>query len=371
MRNYNNHMVTKYSKEFKPDVSRNPQDKRLQICNDVQVISIGFLNHFANLQELYIYKCINVSFEFALITVIKLSVVECQLEYIEGIGQMKQLQQLDLSKNKLEVIDELQQLTHLTHLNLSFNSICNVSILQYLISLQNLSLQNNKIIFIQPVCQLPSLIHLSIRNNVIQDMVQIKNLQTFQYKWVDVQNVLTECDVRNYLGFSVSTEQVTELYSQLIKYTDQNEQIIYRSKMIAKYQSYVQTQRTNAQDKIVIESDNSLTSFDFIDQIPGVTELHIHHCPNVRFDIVPKNLKILIIKNCGLKSIEGIQQMDQLQILNLQNNNIVSVQPLKGLKLKQLLLNQNYITDFSPLNIRFQGKDDQLTNEKNMTNSVE
>ncbi|CAL5978216.1 leucine-rich_repeat domain-containing protein [Hexamita inflata] len=371
MRNYNNHMVTKYSKEFKPDVSRNPQDKRLQICNDVQVISIGFLNHFANLQELYIYKCINVSFESALTTVTKLSVVECQLEYIEGIGQMKQLQQLDLSKNKLEDVNELQQLNNLTHLNLSFNSFCNISVLQYLTSLQNLSLQNNKIIFIQPVCQLPSLVHLSVRNNVIQDMVQIKNLQAFQYKWVDVQNVLTECDVRNYLGFSVSTEQVTELYNQLITSTDQNEQIQYEAKMINKYKFSVQAQRTEAIDKIVIGHDNSLTTFSFIDQISGVTELHIRHCPNVRFDIVPKNLKILVIKNCGLKSIEGIEQMDKLEILDLSNNEIVSVQPLKDLKLKQLLLNQNCITDFSPLNIRFQGKDDQLINQKNMTNSVE
>ncbi|CAL6067335.1 Conserved_hypothetical protein [Hexamita inflata] len=361
MRNYNNHMVTKYSKEFKPDVSRNPQDKRLQICNDVQVISIGFLNHFANLQELYIYKCINASFESVLTTVTKLSVVECELESILGIGQMKQLQQLDLSKNKLEDIDELQQLTNLTNLNLSFNSICNISVLQYLTSLQSLSLQNNKILFIQPVCQLPSLVHLSIRNNVIQDMVQIKNLQAFQYKWVDVQNVLTECDVRNYLGFSVSTEQVTELYSQLITST-QNEQIQYDAKMINKYKFSVQAQRSKVPDKIVIENDNNLTNFNFIDFISGVTKLHIHHCPNVRFDIVPKNLKILVIKNCGLKSIEGIQQMDQLEILDLQNNEIVSVQPLEDLKLKQLLLNQNYITDFSPLQMRFQGKDDQIIN---------
>ncbi|CAL6009579.1 Conserved_hypothetical protein [Hexamita inflata] len=362
MTNYNNHMVTKYSQEIKPDVSKNPQDKRLQICNDVQVISIGFLNHFANLQELYIYKCINVSFESALTTVTKLSVVECELESIQGIGQMKQLQFLDLSKNKLKNIDELQQLTNLTNLNLSFNSICNISVLQYLISLQNLSLQNNKIIFIQPVCQLPSLIHLSIRNNVIQDMVQFKNLQAFQYKWVDVQNVLTECDVRNYLGFSVSTKQVTELYSLLITSTDQNEQIQYDAKMINKYKFSVQAQRSKVPDKIVIENDNNLTNFNFIDQIPGVTELHIHHCPNVRFDIVPKNLKILVIKNCGLKSIEGIEQMDKLKMLNLSNNNIVSVQPLKDLKLKQLLLNQNYITDFSPLQMRFQGKDDQIIN---------
>ncbi|CAL6098598.1 leucine-rich_repeat domain-containing protein [Hexamita inflata] len=70
----------------------------------------------------------------------------------------------------------------------------------------------------------------------------------------------------------------------------------------------------------------------------------------VNFSRTPLNVKDLRVNECKLKSIEGIQQMTNLESINISNNQLIDISQLQFLvKLKFLDVSQNQIIYLQPL----------------------
>ena len=69
----------------------------------------------------------------------------------------------------------------------------------------------------------------------------------------------------------------------------------------------------------MIQGDNFITNLEFLDLI-GVTEAITTYCENISFDRTPKKVKMLVLSNCQLSNIDGIQKMNQLTELSLGLN---------------------------------------------------
>ncbi|CAL5992039.1 Conserved_hypothetical protein [Hexamita inflata] len=291
-------------------------DKKLVIKKEPKLTSIHFADIFCIL-ELKINNCENINFLQVPKQVTNLSVNNCGLTNVTGIEQMKQLRSLNLNDNKL--------------------------------------------MFIQPVQQLQNLTFFSADFNFISDFDTITLLPNFNKSFFYYQNIPSKQDLENYIH---STNSVLTL-QQLIDKIETNENTTlhkrdnllneYDIRMIQKYRTEVQQYMVERRKyKLEIRDTYELRDFAFVDKIQVshqyLFQLCINYCPNVQFYRTPINIKNLYVNNCGLKKINGIEKMKQLQQLYLYNNEIVNIQCLKDLKgLRHLDLRNNKIYDFSVL----------------------
>ncbi|CAL5985522.1 leucine-rich_repeat domain-containing protein [Hexamita inflata] len=106
--------------------------------------------------------------------------------------------------------------------------------------------------------------------------------------------------------------------------------------------------------RVYVYDDYKLTTFEFIDYVnynPAYqvrNYIHIDHCPNVSFKIVPTCITKLEIINCDLERLNGLSQMYTLEELNLSGNNISDLSELENFHYLDVLnLSYNSIVDIS------------------------
>ncbi|CAL5984357.1 Conserved_hypothetical protein [Hexamita inflata] len=264
------------------------------------------------------------------------------LNLITGIYQMEQLVELDLANNKLKDISEIGNLNKLKKLFLQNNEISRIYELRNLKQLTNLNVSNNKIIFSEPLSCMK--LELIIDNNFVIDRVNLKNQQIPQPN-----------HFKAFLGPNSSHDQVNELCEL------NNYQVL----MNQKYKNLVQSQQ------LIIQNDSSLTNFGFTNDL-NVNNLTILNCHNVKINSsnikhfktengqfvdypevkvkIPFQIVQLTINNCGITCLDGIETMNQLTYVDLRNNAIILIEPLKYLtNLKQVRIDNNFIQDLECL----------------------
>ncbi|CAL5988200.1 Conserved_hypothetical protein [Hexamita inflata] len=155
----------------------------LTVSDDSSVKNLDFAQQL-NLQSLYILRCYNVTINY--VSLSELSIIECQLANIQGIGQMQSLQKLDLSGNIIQDFSGLSLLRNLLNLNLSNSSLEDVSFLSDLVKLTYLNLNFNRISDISILQNLTELSHLGIGNNILRTISAIQSCKNLIY--LDVQN---------------------------------------------------------------------------------------------------------------------------------------------------------------------------------------
>ncbi|CAL6070667.1 Conserved_hypothetical protein [Hexamita inflata] len=270
------------------------------------------------------------------------------LNPITGIYQIEQLVELDLSFNKIRDISEIGNLTNLKKLFLQNNDIHRINELRSLEKLTHLNLSNNKVIFSEPLSQLQ--IELLIDNNIVTDNITLNNLQKPQL-----------INYKTFLGPNSTDDQINEL-STIIP-LDYN----YNLQMVQKYSAAVKN------SELKIENDPVLTDFGFTTEIKATT-LTVLNCKNVKLPIlqnvkyfktnggalvdyqevklikVPSQITALTINGCQLTNVVGIELLKDLNYLNLKDNQIVLIEPVKQLSnLKRLFLDNNFIQDLNTL----------------------
>ncbi|CAL6034779.1 leucine-rich_repeat domain-containing protein [Hexamita inflata] len=144
----------------------------------------------------------------------------------------------------------------------------------------------------------------------------------------------------------------------------------------AKYDKAMLKQFKNAVSRyvLVIENKLDLASFSFVDDFKVVSMLSVYNCSNVNITRPSVNVTDLRLTYCDIQDIEGIQYMQQLQVLRLTDNKIQSIlqlsaqhnlteldlyrnkitiiDPLKNLlQLQSMILFENSISDLSPLRL--------------------
>ncbi|CAL6065641.1 leucine-rich_repeat domain-containing protein [Hexamita inflata] len=314
------------------------------ISDNQQIIQFGFAD-FCKTQQVSITNCPNISFENCPRIPVKLKINKCGLQTITGIFEMQQIVELDLRFNNIRHINELENLTNLQTLNLQNNDIYRINVLGNLKQLEYVNLTYNKVIFSKPLNQMKG--QLLIDNNLVTDNLKLNN-----------QNKPQLADYQNFLGPNSTEDQVEEL-SKINYYN------------VEMYFRFVNSILSNV---LQIQNDQTLTDFGFTSEM-NIHTLNIQNCYNVKLpfqtalkylktdpngtlinypDVVllkaPNQITSLTINNCNLTNIVGIETTKQLKYLNLKDNQIILIEPLKHLtNLKQVIIDNNFILDLEYL----------------------
>ncbi|CAL5980713.1 Conserved_hypothetical protein [Hexamita inflata] len=106
-----------------------------------------------------------------------LQFVDCDIQTLNGIGQMKQLQKLTIQSGQQLDLRFIRDLTNLTFLCVSqYRDLSDISVLQFLKKVRVLDLSHNSISDLYSVTYLKDLVSLNISGNKIIDVSYLKNM---------------------------------------------------------------------------------------------------------------------------------------------------------------------------------------------------
>ena len=359
-----------------------------------------------NIENLNLNKLINID---------DLNLENNKISDISFLKNSTKLANLNLKKNNIENIDNVSGLTKLTYLNLSDNSISNIEPLKSLTKLSSLYLSNNKISDIYSLKNLNELSSIKLDGNKIKDFSPINDKKSIFEKIIHNQNVdLGNVEVSEktfeidnvFIGLekiakggnikvSTKTEGVTvtlesgklklnltdkamenikEGLKLTVKFEFENEMdyennptvLNLNLNLVKPAKKYVEIEDAkllkvinknldkNRADnqKVTVEEMESLTELSIFLKEDGSADFS----ENAKYSILGKPTSLKGTKDFkfavtrGMKSIKGLEYAKNLKKLKLNENEISDISPLKNLtKLEYLEIQRNRIVDVNPL----------------------
>lgn len=359
-----------------------------------------------NIENLNLNKLINID---------DLNLENNKISDISFLKNSTKLANLNLKKNNIENIDNVSGLTKLTYLNLSDNSVSNIEPLKSLTKLSSLYLSNNKISDIYSLKNLNELSSIKLDGNKIKDFSPINDKKSIFEKIIHNQNVDLEnvevsektFEIDNvFIGLekiakggnikvSTKTEGVTvtlesgklklnltdkamenikEGLKLTVKFEFENEMdyennptvLNLNLNLVKPAKKYVEIEDAkllkvinknldkNRADnqKVTVEEMESLTELSIFLKEDGSADFS----ENAKYSILGKPTSLKGTKDFkfavtrGMKSIKGLEYAKNLKKLKLNENEISDISPLKNLtKLEYLEIQRNRIVDVNPL----------------------
>ena len=359
-----------------------------------------------NIENLNLNKLINLD---------ELNIENNKISDISFLKNSTKLANLNLKKNNIENIDNVSGLTKLTYLNLSDNLISNVEHLKSLTKLSSLYLSNNKISDISSLKNLNELSSIKLDGNKIKDFSSINDKKGIFEKIIHNQNVdLGNVEVSEktfeidnvFLGLEkiakggnikVSTEaegvtvtlesgklnfsltdkameNIKEGLKLTVKFKFENEMdyennptvLNLNVNLVKPAKKYVEIEDAkllkvinknlgkNRADnqKVTVEEMESLTELSIFLKEDGSADFS----ESAKYSILGKPTSLKGTKDFkfavtrGMKSIKGLEYAKNLKKLKLNENEISDISPLKNLtKLEYLEIQRNRIVDVNPL----------------------
>ncbi|CAL6044055.1 Conserved_hypothetical protein [Hexamita inflata] len=332
-----------------------------------------------------------------------------KIKSIFKVTNLKLLEEIDITNNLVENISAIKYLPNLHIFNGGHNQVKDVSFLSECHNLQEINLEYNLIQRLGRVN--PSLTKLQLNDNQILDVDEflaqsnqfqilqldnnyIYNLEALhnmnlnfrqneiciQYLRRNVSNDITEVQTKQFIqGFirdinkykndllnnydSYYTQKYQDQLQmkldsykilntnkfELIKYNRSQQEYEQKKQKQRKTESVVR-QIVSYKFCLLISNEENLRDVYFVQNLQPCEVLTIDTCPLLNFSRAPLNVTNLQIKDCELKSIEGIQQMTNLVSLNVSNNLLVDISQLHFLvNLKYFDVSQNQIIYLYPL----------------------
>lgn len=359
-----------------------------------------------NIENLNLNKLINID---------DLNLENNKISDISFLKNSTKLANLNLKKNNIENIDNVSGLTKLTYLNLSDNSASNIEPLKSLTKLSSLYLSNNKISDIYSLKNLNELSSIKLDGNKIKDFSPINDKKSIFEKIIHNQNVdLGNVEVSEktfeidnvFVGLEkiakggnikVSTEakgvtvtlesgklklnltdkameNIKEGLKLTVKFEFENEMdyennptvLNLNLNLVKPAKKYVEIEDAkllkvinknldkNRADnqKVTVEEMESLTELSIFLKEDGSADFS----ENAKYSILGKPTSLKGTKDFkfavtrGMKSIKGLEYAKNLKKLKLNENEISDISPLKNLtKLEYLEIQRNRIVDVNPL----------------------
>lgn len=359
-----------------------------------------------NIENLNLNKLINLD---------DLNIENNKISDISFLKNSTKLANLNLKKNNIENIDNVSGLTKLTYLNLSDNLISNVEPLKSLTKLSSLYLSNNKISDISSLKNLNELSSVKLDGNKIKDFSSINDKKGIFEKIIHNQNVDLEnvevsektFEIDNvFVGLEkiakggnikVSTEaegvtvtlesgklnfnltdkameNIKEGLKLTVKFKFENEMdyennptvLNLNVNLVKPAKKYVEIEDAkllkvinknlgkNRADnqKVTVEEMESLTELSIFLKEDGSADFS----ESAKYSILGKPTSLKGTKDFkfavtrGMKSIKGLEYAKNLKKLKLNENEISDISPLKNLtKLEYLEIQRNRIVDVNPL----------------------
>lgn len=359
-----------------------------------------------NIENLNLNKLINLD---------DLNIENNKISDISFLKNSTKLEKLNLKKNNIENIDNVSGLTKLTYLNLSDNLISNVEPLKSLTKLSSLYLSNNKISDISSLKNLNELSSIKLDGNKIKDFSSINDKKGIFEKIIHNQNVdlgnvevsektfemdnvfvglekiakggnikvSTEAEgvtvtlESGKLNFSLTDkamENIKEGLKLTVKFKFENEMdyennptvLNLNVNLVKPAKKYVEIEDAkllkvinknlgkNRADnqKVTVEEMESLTELSIFLKEDGSADFS----ESAKYSILGKPTSLKGTKDFkfavtrGMKSIKGLEYAKNLKKLKLNENEISDISPLKNLtKLEYLEIQRNRIVDVNPL----------------------
>ncbi|CAL6089062.1 leucine-rich_repeat domain-containing protein [Hexamita inflata] len=356
---YHNPMLQKYA----PLVI----NKMLIINNNQELCDIKF-TELMNIDTLFVVECYNLNLEQASTNLLKLVINMCSIQNISGLENMTSIIELSLRGNKISEIVVLSKISTLQKLDLAQNNIISTQGLENLTQLTDVDLSNNNITDISSLKSMKQLKSINLSKNKIQtaqDLDALINLEVINLSYNNINNIIFVKRMNKLVQLDVSFNQVDniDVIKNLANIVDlrldgNRIKLFNALESLSNinwswYTSEQQTQESDQTRMIIKEclkhpvgtnfkfSDNtSLKQLGFIDIFKS-QELTIINCPNISFENCPHIPINLQINKCGLQTIEGIFQMQQIVQLDIGFNNVRSVSELEALTNLQVLNLQN------------------------------
>lgn len=395
--------------------------KNLKLLEDLdlgnnKLKDTSVLNGLINLKKLSLkgnnIKNLNLN---KLINLDDLNIENNKISDISFLKNSTKLANLNLKKNNIENIDNVSGLTKLTYLNLSDNLISNVEPLKSLTKLSSLYLSNNKISDISSLKNLNELSSVKLDGNKIKDFSSINDKKGIFEKIIHNQNVDLEnvevsektFEIDNVfvglekiakggnikvsteaegvtvtlesgkLNFSLTDkamENIKEGFKLTVKFKFENEMdyennptvLNLNVNLVKPAKKYVEIEDAkllkvinknlgkNRADnqKVTVEEMESLTELSIFLKEDGSADFS----ESAKYSILGKPTSLKGTKDFkfavtrGMKSIKGLEYAKNLKKLKLNENEISDISPLKNLtKLEYLEIQRNRIVDVNPL----------------------
>ena len=359
-----------------------------------------------NIENLNLNKLINLD---------DLNIENNKISDISFLKNSTKLANLNLKKNNIENIDNVSGLTKLTYLNLSDNLISNVEPLKSLTKLSSLYLSNNKISDISSLKNLNELSSIKLDGNKLKDFSSINDKKGIFEKIIHNQNVdlgnvevsektfeidnvfvglekiakggnikvSTEAEgvtvtlESGKLNFSLTDkamENIKEGLKLTVKFKFENEMdyennptvLNLNVNLVKPVKKYVEIEDAKllkvinknlgknraGNQKVTVEEMESLTELSIFLKEDGSADFS----ESAKYSILGKPTSLKGTKDFkfavtrGMKSIKGLEYAKNLKKLKLNENEISDISPLKNLtKLEYLEIQRNRIVDVNPL----------------------
>lgn len=129
-----------------------------------------------NLEELYLYEGLIQTEKLSGLTKLRKLYIDSNSIYeLDGLEQLVELRELDVSNNCLTSIDNIKNLVKLEKLNISYNEISDISCLSEMLDMKELSVTSNKLTNLKGIQKLEKLEKLCVKNNNINSFGEIVN----------------------------------------------------------------------------------------------------------------------------------------------------------------------------------------------------
>ena len=269
---------------------------------------------------------------------------------------------LQNAKDKhIENLSGMENLTNLTLLNLSNNQISNIKPLEGLTNLTDLNLTTNKISNIEPLERLVNLTKLTLSLNQIKDYSPVysyyKNLKRTDIISTSIIPKEELASASNQVAMNPSIISNHEVISDNSHFAI-SPSIIPKQDVINDNNNLTENSSIISKLKILSISDQILQSAVITFPDENLEKLIRDTLNKPTGDILKRDaLKIMTLitkssKEKYITNLSGIEDLNNLTLLNLNNNKISNIDSLKGLTdLTNLYLSNNQIknTDIQSL----------------------
>ena len=272
--------------------------------------------------------------------------------YLSDVWTLKRLN-LYTSKDEPDIknISALGELTNLEDLNISSNEISDISVLASLRNLTSLDISNNNIMDVSPLTSpsLSGLTRLNISNNNISDVFALYSLTNLEYlrmgsnQITDIQPIGSLTNLKN---LSMEKNPISDI-SALASLTNLTNIYAYDCSI-----SDISSLRGLSNLEGLHLSRNQITDGQSLSGLTRLTILDLggNQITDISFLANLILMRSLDLDNNEISDISYLSNLTALESLSLSDNAVSDLSPLSGLTaLDHLYLGHNQITDISPV----------------------
>jgi internalin A len=291
-------------------------------------------------------------------------------EDVSPIGGFSQLKLLILSENNIMDISALSELTNLEELNLNNNQISDLSPITGLINLTTLHVGNNPIVDLGSLSGLANLSSLYVHNTPLYDISALRefpNLQSLDISYTEISDLSPLNDITNlsYLnlsgngltdisflgsfvnlrGLTLSNNQISDLtalrnLTNMISLTISNNQV-----------SDISPLRGMTKMRTLNLVGNQISDLEPLSGMVNLLELDLsqNQINNISPLSTLTEMYSLSMSENYITDLSGISNLVWLEYLNIAANEITDITPLQSLNVNVLYMQDNWVSDMSPI----------------------